>query len=104
MDRGWLAARLDAGTSYEEIARELGCSPSKVSYRCALCRVEGVTDRRRRVKRILLEEAGGACVLCGYARCTAALHFHHLDPASKGFAIGVTGVTRSLEAARAEAR
>jgi transposase-like protein len=32
MDRGWLAARPEAGTSYEEIARELGCSPSKVSY------------------------------------------------------------------------
>src|SRR3712207_8553742 len=29
------------------------------SYRCKLCRQEYVADRRRRVKRILVEEAGG---------------------------------------------
>jgi hypothetical protein len=42
-------------------------------------------------------------VLCGYASAPAALHFHHLDPAEKSFALGPTGVTRSLTAARAEA-
>jgi transposase-like protein len=72
-------------------------------YRCAQCRSGHVTERRRRVKRLLLDEAGGACLLCGYDRCIAALHFHHLDPSAKSFALGVTGVTRSLVAARAEA-
>jgi transposase-like protein len=204
VEREWLRERLEAGVSYEAIARELGCSASKVSYwaskhglasshttrhaargpldeealrllvaghysireiaeamdrstatirhwlaklglttdprqsspaarraaeagltevtlycsvhgitrhvrrdsgfRCALCRSGHVTERRRRVKRLLLEEAGGACVICGYDRCVAALHFHHLDPATKSFTLAVTGVTRSLEAARAEAR
>jgi transposase-like protein len=203
MDRGWLAARLDAGTSYEEIARELGCSPSKVSYwaskyglssphtrrhasreaidegtlrdlvdqgasiramakaldrspttvrhwlrkydlhtpaavrlaqgaaarlagiaepvltcplhgptrhtaradgfRCVRCRSEHVSMRRRRVKLQLIEDAGGACFLCGYDRCPAALQFHHVDPSEKAFQISANGVTRGLAAAREEA-
>lgn len=73
-------------------------------YRCTSCRSAAVTARRRRVKRLLLEEAGGACVLCGYDRCVAALHFHHVDPARKAFALAAAGVTRSLAAAREEAR
>lgn len=204
MERDWLADKLEAGASYEAIARAVGCSPSKVSYwaskhgltsshtarhaarepldpdtlvalvedgasireiasalerspttirhwlrrlgaesprarrrnegaiaaaagadeailtctthgptrhvrrergfRCVVCRSAAVTERRRRVKRRLLDEAGGRCVLCGYDRCVASLHFHHLDPETKSFALGITGVTRSLEAARAEAR
>jgi transposase-like protein len=203
VEREWLAERLEAGASYEAIARECGCSPSKVSYwagkygltsthtrrhaargaldelllrqlvsghfsirdiaetmdrspatirhwlaklelethpvrhspaamraaaageqeatlycavhgvtrhvrrdsgyRCAICRSTHVTNRRRAVKRLLLDEAGGACLICGYDRCVAALHFHHLDPSQKSFSLGVTGVTRSMAAARAEA-
>ena len=67
------------------------------------CRGEAVTARRRRVKRVLIEEAGGCCVLCGYDRFPGALQFHHLDPAEKSFALSVQGVGRSLEKARAEA-
>jgi hypothetical protein len=62
-----------------------------------------VTARRRRVKRALVEEAGGRCVLCGYDRFPGALQFHHVDPATKSFALSVQGVARSLEKARAEA-
>jgi transposase len=72
-------------------------------FRCRLCRTGAVHRRRREVKRILVEEAGGACVLCGYDRSLAGLHFHHLDPAEKSFALSRQGVTRSLAAARAEA-
>jgi hypothetical protein len=73
------------------------------AYRCLACRRERVAKRRRHVKEILVQEAGGACVLCGYDRCVSALHFHHLDPATKSFGLGAQGVTRSLEAMRAEA-
>jgi transposase len=72
-------------------------------YRCKRCRSEAVTARRRRVKLLLIEEAGGRCVLCGYDRFPGALQFHHLDPAEKSFALSVQGVARSLEKARAEA-
>jgi 5-methylcytosine-specific restriction endonuclease McrA len=74
------------------------------TYRCKLCRQEQVADRRRRVKRILVDEAGGSCALCGYDRCVAALQFHHRVPAEKRFALSSEGVTRGIDAARAEAR
>jgi transposase len=72
-------------------------------FRCRLCRTGAVHRRRREVKRALVEEAGGACVLCGYDRSLAGLHFHHVDRAEKSFALSRQGVTRSLVAARAEA-
>jgi transposase-like protein len=72
-------------------------------FRCRLCRTSAVQRRRREIKRILVVEAGGACVLCGYDRTLGGLHFHHRDPALKAFALSRQGVTRSLESARAEA-
>ena len=71
-------------------------------YRCKRCRMEHVSRRRRKVKLILIEEAGGSCVICGYDRCPAALHFHHIDPSTKQFHLSMQGVTRALAAARAE--
>ena len=38
-------------------------------YRCKRCRSRAVINRRRIIKEKLVEEAGGACALCGYARC-----------------------------------
>ncbi len=73
-------------------------------YRCAKCNTDAVSKRRRRVKQILVAEAGGACRLCGYSRCVAALAFHHVTPADKRFTLSQRGVTRSLDRARAEAR
>jgi transposase-like protein len=72
-------------------------------WRCLRCRSEAVTRRRRRVKEILVAEAGGACCLCGYDRFIGALEFHHQDPSQKRFSLSQGGVARSLEAARAEA-
>ena len=75
----------------------------KGGFRCARCRVEHVADKRRRIKRQLVLEAGGRCVLCGYDRCVAALHFHHLDRAGKRFALSQQGLSRSMADARDEA-
>jgi transposase-like protein len=71
-------------------------------YRCSRCNGEAVSARRRRVKEILVEEAGGSCVICGYARYVGALQFHHVDPAAKSFSLSERGLARSLERARAE--
>lgn len=72
-------------------------------FRCARCRVEHVADKRRRIKRQLVLEAGGRCALCGYDRCAAALQFHHLDRTTKRFALSQDGVARSMAEARDEA-
>lgn len=53
-------------------------------YRCARCGVARVGRHRRRVKDILVAEAGGACRLCGYDRYSGALQFPHLDPSESG--------------------
>jgi len=76
---------------------------SERRLRCTKCRAEAVSRRRRKVKEILLKEAGGKCVICGYARHSAALQFHHVDPASKSFGLGVRGITRSIARLREEA-
>lgn len=73
-------------------------------HRCLQCRKERVVARRRKVKAMLVEEAGGRCRLCGYDRYAGALQFHHLDPAEKSFGLGLRGVARSLERCREEAR
>ena len=73
------------------------------SYRCLKCRSDAVARRRRKIKALLVREAGGGCALCGYMRCIAALHFHHLDPAAKSFTLAHGGWTRSLDATRLEA-
>jgi transposase len=71
---------------------------------CPGCRIEAVTTWRRRAKRILVEEAGGCCALCGYDRCFAALEFHHVDPAQKSFGLGSRGLARKIDVLREEAR
>lgn len=73
------------------------------SYRCVRCRADGVAEHRRRMKRTLIAEAGGACVLCGYSNCEAALQFHHVEPEHKAFHLSLRGITRSWAEVRAEA-
>lgn len=73
------------------------------AWRCLKCRSEAVSARRRRVKAALVVEAGGCCVICGYARSVAALQFHHVDPTAKVFQIARRGAARSLATTRDEA-
>ena len=72
-------------------------------YRSGRCNVESVAARRRQIKEILVREAGGRCLICGFAKYIGALHFHHVDPVSKQFTVSREGVTRSLRRAREEA-
>jgi hypothetical protein len=62
-----------------------------------------VTRRKQKLKRTLVEEAGGCCVVCGYDRCVINLTFHHVDPAQKSFAMTMA-VGKSIAAFRAEAK
>lgn len=109
--RGNRAAALEAQSAglsrFEGSCRHHGPSEFLVfangRSRCARCNAEAVARRRRKVKRLLVREAGGRCVVCGYDRYVGALHFHHTEPGRKEFSLSHQGVTRSLEKARREA-
>jgi hypothetical protein len=91
VEREWLERRL---------ADVFERSPTTIRHWLGRHRLTSEPTRRR----MLVEEAGGRCVLCGYSRFHAALQFHHVDPAAKSFALSREGVTRSLARARAEAQ
>jgi len=107
--RAALAAMRRAGENETELeCRRHGVTrhvavTSESRLRCAKCRSEAVSRRRRKVKDILVDEAGGRCKLCGYRRHSAALQFHHIDPSTKSFGLGVRGITRSIDKLREEA-
>jgi hypothetical protein len=69
----------------------------KRGYRwsCKRCVGEAVTRRKQKLKRLLVEENGGCCAVCGYDRCIINLVFHHVDPAQKSFGINM-GKGRSI--------
>jgi 5-methylcytosine-specific restriction endonuclease McrA len=103
--------RVDPATAPREVMRV--CSrhrravfrlDARGTYRCVLCSQERVAERRRQIKRILIEEAGGCCAVCGYDRLPAALHFHHLDAAEKSFGLSARGLSRGIARVREEAR
>jgi len=72
-------------------------------WKCKRCAGEAVTRRLQKVKRILVEEAGGCCAVCGYDCCIVNLHFHHVDPAAKSFTMSV-GSGKGLAKLQAEAK
>jgi transposase len=73
-------------------------------YRCKRCRSDAVARRRRKVKEILVAEAGGSCRICGYDRHVAALHFHHLDPSQKLMPLSARGIAYAIDTLRDEAK
>ena len=72
-------------------------------FRCIKCNIAAVTERRRHVKRQLVEEAGGRCRICGFDEHQSALQFHHRDPSQKLFHLSHNGVTRRISRMRTEA-
>lgn len=61
-----------------------------------------VIKRRKLVIQQAIAYKGNKRVLCGYAKCSRALVFHHLDPSQKDFGISHKGYTRSWERVRIE--
>lgn len=64
--------------------------------------IRAVAKRRRKIKEMAIAYKGGKCQVCGYKRCHGALDLHHNDPATKEFAIGDKGYTRSWEKVKKE--
>jgi hypothetical protein len=64
---------------------------------------EAVTRRKQKLKRLLVDENGGCCAVCGYDRCIVNLAFHHVDPSQKSFGINM-GNGKSIATYREEAK
>lgn len=54
---------------------------------CKSCWNKRTSQRSKDNVKIIKEEFGGKCTVCGYDKCMDALQFHHLDPSQKEFAL-----------------
>lgn len=72
-------------------------------YRCVKCRSFWLSERRRKIKRDLVELLGGKCRACGYNKSVYALHFHHKDPKTKLLSVSELVQSTKLKEAREEA-
>ena len=70
--------------------------------RCRKCNVDAVTRRRKKMAALAVAYKGGECQRCGYARCSAALEFHHRDPEQKDFNVAGKAQTWAWDRIKAE--
>lgn len=64
---------------------------------------KAVSQRRRKLKLMLVEYKGGKCIVCGYDKCVSAFDLHHTGDSKKEFGLSVRGLTRSWEKLKSEA-
>jgi predicted HNH restriction endonuclease len=74
------------------------CTNKLVGRQLKFCSIEcknkfNVSKYRANQKLKAIEHKGGKCERCGYNTCVSALHFHHLDPTTKEFNLGLKGRT-----------
>jgi 5-methylcytosine-specific restriction endonuclease McrA len=70
-------------------------------HRGELCNTCVQRKRRKLFSALIDEQMGTKCWICGYDRSRSAMHLHHVDPASKSFAVGGSE-GRSFEKVKAE--
>ena len=76
---------------------------TRYRWACKRCTGEAVTRRKQKLKRTLIDEAGGRCAVCGYDRCVVNMTFHHVDPSQKTFEMSMR-CGKGIDAFRAEAK
>jgi len=57
------------------------------SGHCKKCVKDQTVERGRKLKLDCIQYKGGKCQRCGYAKCQAALDFHHRNPKEKDFSL-----------------
>jgi DNA-binding transcriptional ArsR family regulator len=53
------------------------------NFLCRGCSASNSRDRWENNKKRALDYKGGECQVCGYNKCSDAMEFHHVDPATK---------------------
>lgn len=56
-------------------------------WKCKKCEYLYSRKYLENIKLKAIKYGGGECQKCGYDKCWRALHFHHVDPSKKEFAI-----------------
>lgn len=74
------------------------CSPTITA---TFTNADQITVKRRAIKKMLIDRAGGKCQICGYNKCMRALEFHHKDPTQKDFGIS-RQLNRNIDDLKAE--
>lgn len=62
-------------------------SSGDVRWICKDCEYYACRKYLANLKLKAIKAGGGECQICGYDKCWRALHFHHVDPSKKEFAI-----------------
>lgn len=63
---------------------------------------KAVSERRRKLKQMVIEYKGEKCNICGYKRYAGAFDLHHIDASKKSFGLSVRGLTRSWDRIKEE--
>lgn len=58
---------------------------------------KATNNRRRKLKKLMIDTKGGKCQFCGYSKYIGALDFHHIDPAKKSFKLSMEELYRSWD-------
>lgn len=101
MDKDTLTQLVDQGFSTRQIGTKLDCSHTTVQNWLTKFGIrtqsppkitpsQRAANRRRTVKEILIEEAGGKCLDCGYVGPPFLFDFDHRNPKEKQFQISQT--------------
>lgn len=64
--------------------------------------ISAVQKRRKTIRKMAIELAGGRCQKCGYDKCMEALEFHHAGGDDKAFSISDRGHSRSWDRVKSE--
>lgn len=64
--------------------------------------IRAVAKRRRKVRLMAIEHAGGKCTRCGYNKYPEVLEFHHRNPLEKDFNVSSKGHSRSWDRVKRE--
>lgn len=67
-------------------------------WRCKECRIEHVSNRRKNIKKILIDERGGKCSVCHYDKSINALHLYNYESSAC-----IAEFTRNIKDLREEA-
>ena len=62
-------------------------STGQIRWICTPCEYLSSRKYMANLKLKAIKYGGGECTKCGYDKCWRALHFHHIDPNQKEFAI-----------------